>query len=72
MTRKLDKGAYTDIDYGGELWDAFRRRKCPHCQKIMVVSDKALNAYNRKLLVVRTKGKYCPYCHKQILPRKPK
>lgn len=71
MSRKSDKGSFTDIYYGGELLGAFRRRKCPHCQKIMVVSNKALNAYNRKLLVIRTNGKYCPYCHKQMYPRTP-
>ena len=71
MIRKLNKGAYSNIDYGGELLGDYRRRKCPNCHRIMVVSDKALNAYNRKLMVVRTNGKYCPYCHKQMYPQKP-
>ena len=72
MPRKFNTGSDKNINYGGELLGVNRRRKCSHCEKLMIVSDRALNGYKRKLLVVRTNGKYCPYCRKEIYPKKPK
>lgn len=59
----------TNIYYGAELYNS-QRRKCPHCQKTMVVSNKALKGYPRDLRVVRTNTTRCPYCLEEMYPDK--
>lgn len=67
------KNGRENISYEAELTDS-DRRECPHfqCRKIMIVSDTALKGYNRRLRVITTNGKYCPYCGKEIPPLKKK